>query len=414
METESGKPITTPVDIKIMEMANTIDMLAMHSPTVSNGQMLESGGSWYISATSNGENVKLKNGKSFELGSNIISQPGYSVFYGEKNADGAINWKPSNTSFINTNSDIMYDASRKQALSFNSTNNLTITSVDLGNTDFYYRKGEKRYFDYWVNNNDKRVLCEEVWDFDMYKITRTKILDKGFKQKSAGDDWMYDELKEKQMEALTTMFEDGEFVDRCRVFNSKEKEPITYEFIYTHKGDIRQLVIDSIITTPQCKTIPEKLKMLIYKKMNAYSKANYERLFRLYAATEQLNRNSAMVARVNNFGWINCDRFYNSPAEKILCKTNIRNLDKSKKVVVYLLFKNIKSLMPASVDASGNYAFVNVPVGEQAMAVAIGSDGYTNYFGKSDYAAISKDNPLSFDLQKVNNDELKDMMSNLK
>ncbi len=423
--TESGKSLTAPVEVKVMEMKNSFDMLAMHSPTVSDNQILESGGSWYIDATSNGEAVKLKDGKSYKLESAIEVKPGFSLFYGEKKADGTINWKPANTSFVKSNNTNNGRVGLMQGIK--STVKAKGLKIDWGcfggayYDDHYYDMDGENYFSYWVEKGGINQICSEVWEFNKNDLSRKKIMDNGFRMEDVIKSLSYGEFTDAQKKYLLDMLQNAECIDRARVFDKNSKDPINYEFIIERNNSISQFVIDSIVVTNNCKTLPIEMKKIIEKKIDKYCKENYSKIFNEYLVQLdkikvgiELNNNEKMFVDVNKFGWINCDRFYNTPAEKIICKTNIINKEQSKGLTVYLVFKNINSLISANKDEQGNYDFNNIPVGEDVMAVALGSDGTNSFFGSSGYTKVQKNVPLEFSIAKVSNDELKGILKNLK
>ena len=423
--TESGKPLTAPVEVKVMEMKNSFDMLAMHSPTVSDNQVLESGGSWYIDATSNGETVKLKDGKSYKLESAIEVKPGFSLFYGEKRADGTINWKPANTSFVKSGNTNSSRVGLIQGIkSTAKAKGLRIGGGCLGGVFYdnhYYNVEGENYFSYWVEKGGVNQICSEVWEFNKNDLSRKKIMDNGFRMEDVIKSLSYAEFTDAQKKYLLDMLQDAECIDRARVFDKNSKDPINYEFVIERNNSISQFVIDSIVVTNNCKTLPIEMKKIIEKKIDKYCKENYSKIYNEYLVQLdkikvgiELNNNEKMFVDVNKFGWINCDRFYNTPAEKVICKTNIINKEQSKGLTVYLVFKNINSLIPANKDEQGNYDFSNIPVGEDVMAVALGSDGNNSFYGSSGYTKVQKNVPLEFSIAKVSNDELKGILKSLK
>ncbi|HCS21369.1 MAG TPA: hypothetical protein DIW47_12555 [Bacteroidetes bacterium] len=68
--------------------------------TLSNGRLLESGGMFYIGATAGGETLRLREGMEIavQLPSQNI-QSGMTVFYGERNEQGVVDWTNSGQAF---------------------------------------------------------------------------------------------------------------------------------------------------------------------------------------------------------------------------------------------------------------------------------------------------------------------------
>ena len=100
---ENGNIITSgTVDVHVVEMYKTGDMIANRATTMANGQILQSGGQINISATQNGKPVYAN---SYGLGfkhSNTSSTP-MALFYGATNNNAAIaTWTQSDTTHHGT------------------------------------------------------------------------------------------------------------------------------------------------------------------------------------------------------------------------------------------------------------------------------------------------------------------------
>lgn len=85
-------PANTPVEVKMTEYTTKADMLFANLSTTSNGRLLESGGSVYITATAFGKSVDLAEGKALALAfptKNVATD--MQTFYGQQTPKG-INW----------------------------------------------------------------------------------------------------------------------------------------------------------------------------------------------------------------------------------------------------------------------------------------------------------------------------------
>jgi cytochrome c2 len=82
-----------PVTIEIREALNITDILKAGLSTMSNGELLETGGMFYINARQNEKSLPLNAGKSIQVqlpASEI--KPDMQLFNGQRMADGSINW----------------------------------------------------------------------------------------------------------------------------------------------------------------------------------------------------------------------------------------------------------------------------------------------------------------------------------
>lgn len=89
----NNQVITTAIQLELKEILKTKDMVLSNMPTVSNGNLLESGGEFYINATSNGQNLFLGNNKlTVSIPANGLNY-NMSKFVGV--VDPSINWQLS-------------------------------------------------------------------------------------------------------------------------------------------------------------------------------------------------------------------------------------------------------------------------------------------------------------------------------
>ncbi len=86
------------------------------------------------------------------------------------------------------------------------------------------------------------------------------------------------------------------------------------------------------------------------------------------------------VLAASSFGWINCDRFWETDDEKIDYLVEVKNMND---VNLNLVFSDINSIMPAT-KVGNNYVFKNVPIGREVKLIGIG------YNGESTTLAVNK------------------------
>jgi len=96
---ESGNSLGKNIEVELKELTNQTDLLCANAQSVSDGKLLISGGAYYIGMTSNGENLKLKEGKTLNVQFPKISNKEMELFYGERNDLGQMNWINTNENF---------------------------------------------------------------------------------------------------------------------------------------------------------------------------------------------------------------------------------------------------------------------------------------------------------------------------
>lgn len=108
LETLSGHILGNEIKIELRELTDQAELLRTRAQTVSNSQLLVSGGAYYVAMTSNGENLKLKQGKTLKVVFPKYAKEEMALFYGQRDSLGLMNWKESNKllSSVARNSDI--------------------------------------------------------------------------------------------------------------------------------------------------------------------------------------------------------------------------------------------------------------------------------------------------------------------
>ncbi len=87
---------------------------------------------------------------------------------------------------------------------------------------------------------------------------------------------------------------------------------------------------------------------------------------------------------VNDFGWINCNRFYNDiRARKDLVVTFILPEKKknSAETYNYIIFDSLMSVIPLYKADSGRWVCPNLPLGEAITCISIQQSGFHIYYG---------------------------------
>lgn len=102
---------------------------------------------------------------------------------------------------------------------------------------------------------------------------------------------------------------------------------------------------------------------------NPESEWNFNNIDEPYS--EQVNKNEqgmdSYLLSSGSLGWINCDRFYDDPTEKMEIVVSI---DTALHPSVRLVFKNIQSVMSGYADESGKVRFGGIPQGSEVSIVA--------------------------------------------
>lgn len=124
----------------------------------------------------------------------------------------------------------------------------------------------------------------------------------------------------------------------------------------TYPSDTLQRAITGILKNIGIKAISDSLKSELKEK-------------RLLAAKspEQANRYlRAYVADVAQLGWINCDKFYKDPGERVQLVVN-----ESEEAAMYVVCKDINSILTCFPAGKGTYVATGIPRGRQVSIISI-------------------------------------------
>jgi hypothetical protein len=99
LETFDGQPLGEKINIELKEYCTQVDLLRGNVATVSNGQLLVSGGAYYLSMSSDGNPLRIKEGKSLEVEFAKFSDEEMELFYGQRDSLGQMNWQVAQQQF---------------------------------------------------------------------------------------------------------------------------------------------------------------------------------------------------------------------------------------------------------------------------------------------------------------------------
>jgi hypothetical protein len=129
------------IQVELKELLSKSQLLRENAQTISDKELLVSGGSYYIKMSSDGKELKIKDGKSIKVEFPRITKENMSLFTGDRDSLNQINWKDQNEEFLVGNSiaPSYMEARREKRLK----RRLPIVEK------ITYRRGEKGYDTSW-------------------------------------------------------------------------------------------------------------------------------------------------------------------------------------------------------------------------------------------------------------------------
>lgn len=321
LQTFDGKPYTGPVTLELMELQTPVDMLFANTPTASNGDFLETGGSYYINCKTNrGQSLQIKPDQDFKLEVPAVGKDSMDLYAGTKQPDGSVNWNLTPTPVKTVRKPAYY------------------ITLD------YYKKADRRY---WYDKGTKEVVVER------------KLFDDGeFKEISR--------FKPRAMHRMA--------IKRYM----RKIMPRTYsEFIYD-----KSVRIDSALEYKQLSNARlfgryrSKGKQIsgIRPVVDPNIMTINRRNINIATSLHQIDNRPGMVntyfTTVTGFGWINCDRLFEAgPRTDVIVE--LPKSESKNKFMAFLVFKNVRGIMEGYVSKSGNIEFTKIPTNQDAIMVVI-------------------------------------------
>jgi len=96
LTTVTGESIKDSIEIELRELVDQSSFFRSNIQTVSNKRLLVSGGAYFINITSKEKQLKIKEGKSLKIEIPRITDNEMSLFYGQRDSLGQMNWLKAN------------------------------------------------------------------------------------------------------------------------------------------------------------------------------------------------------------------------------------------------------------------------------------------------------------------------------
>jgi hypothetical protein len=424
------------VKIELKEYASTADFFFSGLSTTSNGQLLESGGTVFISATADGKEVKLKEGATIELAfPSAKPKPGMQTFYGKVTDDGSINWQPTifkaqtvSKNKVSNNKTLVWKSRRitktrmGQKISMYTDWNFQVQAYGSNDhcTRFTDTSNYKNVLEYFQDNfnipeSDRKLLK------GTYLVYSYKVDDKGniLKPELLLEHHVKKGLFKngKQKVALQNI--------KANITKLISEMPATEPTKYMGREMVRFYVNDFNLSTrgAQLKINDNMVKRTYTDYLwmpDSMSLENFQKYMDSLAQVAKVRHDSLMKTDADYYmmntaklGWINCDRFYNAGrTTNVVVDAGTKGND----VTVKIIFKDILSVMPATRSfgaIEGDYTASGIPTDKKVKVMVVDKrrDGSV-YYAIKEYET-GGDVVSGFDYKPMTFDAVRKELDNL-
>lgn len=327
LETEKGQPVEGAVAVTLIELTNTQELLQAGAATMSNGQLLVSGGSYYIGLKNQHQSLRIKPGHHLNIQFPRLTNESMELFYGAPNNDGIMNWTPTSTTLD------------FQPLTINRSSVAARYAVK-----FNYQPDLSGQFIY--DSTSQRAIY----------VHRTLT----FEQLIA-------ELHKQGIEAS---------IDTLKYYYRR------------YKRNIAGAVVDSTPLIPcfRYRLITPQLREKENRERDSVCMVNEELEERFQkTATEEEKRIRYMQEQLNKYyqnsgitqlGWINCDRFFQAPERNDLPIELPITQTAGSRIDYFIVFRNMNSLYQGVTvlkDSTG-FKIYQLPTGQPFTLLAYVQD----------------------------------------
>lgn len=171
LETVDGSPLGGNIQIELLEITNNSNLLLNNAQTISNGQILVTGGAYYLNMNSDGKQLKMKQGKGLKVEFPKLTKNEMKLFLGERDSLGQINWISTDKDFetetisdilILGGSDSIRVSTRVPVRSFLGSPDFLIDSIAAPKTVNKEDVTEEEYKEYQIKMKEYKKRKKEV------------------------------------------------------------------------------------------------------------------------------------------------------------------------------------------------------------------------------------------------------------
>lgn len=371
VDKETGKPINDSITIAVKEFYNKKDFLLENLSTMSNGKLLESGGTIHMSATVNGKECKLAQNKSIEIKFPYNQeQKGMEIFHGQK-VNNEINWIQNSQTDATLaqprfNQTIVEDNSKKYTTSFMTTNELT------NQVEAQFRGGQKAL----------RLFLEKNVQYPRAALKKRKTgkvnvqltIDKDGTISEVKCDKRQPSIFVKEAIRLSKML--PKFIP-ARTNNIATAMNMTLPISFYINSDF--------VATASAEQYTNKSVVMSIDEFKKQTRQTFDSVKNINELSVNTLGNYSLYT--SKLGWINCDRFYRDKRPKIqlaIFKAPNENVN------IKLIFSSIKSIM-TGYQSSDKYTFDNIPKKEKVTLFALKKIDQQIYLATQTIVTGSKD-----------------------
>lgn len=322
LEKADGTAVDGAVQVSLVELTSSTDLYKANAATVCNGRLLASGGSYFIGMKCNGQEVHIKKGRFLQIDLPVLSEGEMELFYGQRDAAGNMNWLRAGVPLAMEES--------KEEIIFTDSSRFAVT--DFYPAFMYDTGGKAKIY---------QSTSEQVYLYD-HKVTIRQLVD-------------------TINRAVARIFIDTVYVWPKQPANLPQGARIDSNFLYRVYGPPKQFIIKRYKDAGEEAAKKEKERIALERARKNYQpKTLAGQIQKYYGPTN-----------ITALGWINCDRFYNTPENSEL-QMELPITFAKPTVQYFVIYKSFNGLISGTLkaDSAFRYHLPALPKGEPVTLVA--------------------------------------------
>lgn len=391
LESINGSPLADNIQIELLELKNKADMLLQNVQTVSGDRMLETGGAYYLNITSNGNQLKMKEGKGMAVEFPQQTEDEMDLYLGERDSLHQMNWTQTTEKF--------------QPKPNRSKVDDTIHGSSGENTAKSPTNIKPPTKPLQADGQDNRVLTiaiDEIRatpELQQYNNVSFRVNDDCNYDPNDADLYWYDV-------SISRSSVEGEYIVVFKGLDKKSKS-ITkkYEVTPVLEGEDYQEALRQF-----------EVKYKEYERLKKENPVKVENeIAALVNRQEEINlRNATYQAiKLTNFGWINVDKLLDEKGPKTKLEFFVNN-DSLSAARIYAVFKDINCIVTSYYVKGQELPSVlkNIPTGKQLAIIALSEHNTTPYIFESEINT-NTDRTVQINFAATTLEEIQEKMKNM-
>lgn len=360
---EKGEVVTGEITFRMEEAYSKLNMITLGLSTLSGEKLLETGGMVFMEAESDGQKLELNEGVNL-----LIEMPTektkdkMELFTGNTLDNGVVDWEPTGQGFQPDLKQYLSmppmpkpKFSRKILPPYECNNDIRPKAPQKPRKPIKPREPKREQFKY--NPGFLKSLTLGKAGIEEEEVKRFEIATAKYKVRIEKYENSY--LPKYKNEVSI-------YKNKTAIYNETDKEWV--ENCDQDKAEYLKTMRTKFAKSDSLSLANHKVQMKLWRKAKRNRVVDFENKYNAIGAINKKTLSSYFY-QVNKLGWINCDRFINTPPTSMML-ANVKTSSPSLEEMVYIVLEDERSIIRPKRIQGGAFSF-NLPVGKKVAIIGI-------------------------------------------